>query len=124
MSRSSILASFPGLPSGLADSSPSLSGSRLSGLRRAQRAWICGNWAGAVLAGRIATPNRSPALGVPSRFYCVLLCPGLETPRVFTSYQRFASAVGRLEGTSTACQGDPTEQEARIYSPGSFKCEK
>ena len=70
-SRSCILASFPGLPSDLADLAPSLSGSRLSGLRRAQRAWICGNWAGAVLAGRIATSIGS----AQSLLLCVAL-PG------------------------------------------------
>jgi len=118
-SRSQILASFPSIPQDwLRVAATRLSGSRHSGEFRAQRAWTCGNWARAVLAGRISTPNRSPSLDIASQFYCVLHCAGISTPRVFTSSRLFFQAVGRLEGSSTLCQGFPSEEEARIYFEG------
>ncbi|CAE7489600.1 unnamed protein product, partial [Symbiodinium necroappetens] len=44
----------------------------LTGKERLRRAWRAGAWAKLVLAGTVGTPNSSPPLNLPSRFYVVL----------------------------------------------------
>ncbi len=105
----SIASEFPSCPAhwiGLASSR--LSGSRISGSDRAKRVWLAGCWARAVIDSRIGSPNRSAAIELPNRFWCVLSCQGLSCPRVFT-------AVGHVEGSTTVCHAFPSETESRIY---------
>ena len=117
-SRAVVLSSFPEIPQDLLRLANRLSGSRLSGPQRVQRAWTCGCWAGAVLAGRVPSPNQAEQLELANRYYCVLSCARLSEPRVFTSSRQFFSAVGRLEGSDTVCQAFPSESEAKIYFRG------
>ena len=68
--REQILGFFrgvPGISSGFG-SSPGGCFTSTSGDSRVQRAWIAGKWAGAVEAGRTATP---PQLDLRNRFYAV-----------------------------------------------------
>ena len=114
--RCSIASDFPSCPAhwiGLASSR--LSGSRLGGEGRARRAWLAGCWARAVIDSRIGTPNRSVAIELPNRFWCVLSCQGLSCPRVFTTSRQFFAAVGQVEGSTTVCHAFPSETESRIY---------
>lgn len=114
--RCSIASEFPACPAhwiGLAASR--LSGSRVSGTDRAKRAWLAGCWAKAVIDSRIGSPNRSCAIELPNRYWCVLSCQGLSCPRVFTTSRQFFAAVGQVEGSTTVCHGFPSETESRIY---------
>ena len=114
--RCSIASEFPSCPAhwlGLAASR--LSGSRIGGADRARRAWLAGCWARAVIDSRIGSPNRSAAIELPNRFWCVLSCQGLTCPRVFTTSRQFFAAVGAVEGSTTVCHAFPSETESRIY---------
>ena len=114
--RCSIASEFPSCPAhwiGLASSR--LSGSRISGSDRAKRVWLAGCWARAVIDSRIGSPNRSAAIELPNRFWCVLSCQGLSCPRVFTTSRQFFAAVGHVEGSTTVCHAFPSETESRIY---------
>ena len=114
-SRDSILRSFAGCPSRLFVHSPRLCGSTLSGKDRVARAWLAGQWAGAVRSGRIGSPNRTPAIDLRSRFYAVLRAPGLAGPTIFRSSASYWRCVGNLEESSAISQSFPSEVEARIY---------
>ena len=115
-SRSSIASTLAPVPAHYFGSiAPTLVGSQLSGIERAQRAWSAGAWAKAVGEGRIGTPNRSRAIDLPNRFWCVLYCERLASPKVYTSSRNFFRGVGRVEGSSTLCHGFPTEAESRLY---------
>lgn len=72
-SRAAVLGSFPEVPQDLLRLANRLSGSRLSGPQRVQRAWTCGCWAGAVLAGRVPSPSRAVGIG-KSLLLCLILC--------------------------------------------------
>lgn len=87
--REQILASFEECPASLLASGRRLVGASTSGDSRVQRAWIAGKWAGAVEAGRIATPNR-----LRNRFYAVVSCPGLSGPTIFKSAHSYWRAIG------------------------------
>ena len=114
--RCSIASEFPTCPAhwiGLASSR--LSGSRIGGADRARRAWLAGCWARAVIDSRVGSPNRSAAIELPNRLWCVLSCQGLSCPRVFTTSRQFFAAVGQVEGSTTVCHAFPSETESRIY---------
>lgn len=113
--RDSIRRSFPSVPSHFLERATQLTGSRLSGGERIQRAWIAGCWAGATKAGRIQSPNRTPSIDLGNRVYVVIRCERFICPRIFRSSQSFHTAVGRLEGSDTICHGFPTDTEAAIY---------
>ena len=114
-SRESILRSFVGCPSRLFVHSSRLCGSTLSGKDRVARAWLAGQWAGAVRSGRIGSPNRTPAIDLRSRFYAILRAPGLERPTIFRSSASYWRCVGSLEESTAISQSFPSEVEARIY---------
>lgn len=82
---------------------------------RIRRAWLAGKWAGAVLAGRVGSPNRTPPLSIRSRFYVVLRCEGLSSPAVFSSSQSYWRCVKRLQDSSSVSHSFPSETEARVY---------
>ena len=115
-SRTSIRASFEPCPEHwLRVAHSRLSGSRLSPQQRAERAWIAGQWARAVLEDRIGTPNATEAIELANRFWVVLRCSNCRCPRIFTSSGAFFAAIGRLEGSDTVTHAFPSETEARIY---------
>ena len=114
-SRDSVLRSFSGCPSRLFVHSNRLCGSTLSGKDRIARAWLAGQWAGAVRSGRIGSPNRTPVIDLRSRFYAVLRAPGLSGPTIFRSSTSYWTCIGSLEGSSSISQSFPSEIEARIY---------
>eukprot|EP00435_Cladocopium_sp_Y103_P043183 s1495_g12.t1 len=114
--RTSIAGSFPLCPSSwLATANSRLRGSNLSATERANRAWIAGCWARAVLDGRVSSPNSTPTIELRNGFWVVVRCASCTTPRIFTSSGKFFEAVGALEGSGTICQAFPSETEARIY---------
>ena len=114
--REQILASFEECPASLLASGRRLVGASTSGDSRVQRAWIAGKWAGAVEAGRIATPNRSPQLDLRNRFYAVVSCPGLSGPTIFKSAHSYWRAIGTtLANSPSISHAFPSELEAKIY---------
>lgn len=85
---------------------------------RAQRAWRAGQWARAVLDGRVGTPNRTPTVAQRNRIWCVVRAACISSPRVFTTSATFHQAVGPLEGSDTICHAFPSQAEGRIYFAG------
>eukprot|EP00438_Fugacium_kawagutii_P018756 Skav204395 [mRNA] locus=scaffold2947:164542:176525:+ [translate_table: standard] len=70
--RASILASFdPCPPHLLQRASRNLGGSQQEAHLRATRAWVAGNWAKAVVEGRVSSPNRTPSIDLQNRFWAV-----------------------------------------------------
>ena len=84
-SCSSIPGSFPLCPAHWLARGNCLSGSRIPGNQRVRRAWIAGCWAGAVLEERISSPNRSEAIELQNRFWCVVSSQGITCSRVLCS---------------------------------------
>ena len=117
-SRDQIAASFERCPSYLEKNGKKLSGSTVSGSERVKRAWTAGQWAGAVLAGRIPTPNRTPQIDLQPRFYVVLKASGLGKATVFRSARSYWQLVGELEGSTSVSHSFPSEQEALVYLAG------
>lgn len=110
-----LAASFPECPQRWLRLSSRLGASNLSSEARITRAWIAGCWARAVVDQRIGSPNRSTACSLSNRYWVVVRCEGLRTPRIFTSSRRFFAAVGEIEGSSTVCHAFPSETEAAVY---------
>ena len=113
--RDSILRSFVPCPARHFVHTNRLCGSSLSGKDRILRAWLAGQWAGAVRAERVGSPNRTPTIDLRPRFYAVLQAPGLERATIFKSSAGYWRCVGSLEGSSSISQSFPSEIEARIY---------
>eukprot|EP00438_Fugacium_kawagutii_P010126 Skav208967 [mRNA] locus=scaffold1134:67924:68523:+ [translate_table: standard] len=88
---------------------------RFTGGDRARRAWLAGQWAKAVLDGRVSSPNSTEAIELGNRFWCVVRCAHCPTPRIFTSSSAFFGAVRPLEGSDTISHAFPSETEAHIY---------
>ena len=65
-SRQRLALAFPSIPDSCVGLCRTLTGSELSARDRAERAWLAGCWAGAVLRGEVNRPDPSPALGLPS----------------------------------------------------------
>ena len=114
-SRSGLAASFPDCPHRWLRLSSRLGASNLSSEARIIRAWTAGCWAKAVVEERIGSPNRSTACSLSNRYWAVVRCEGLRTPRIFTSSRRFFPAVGEIEGSSTICHAFASETEAAVY---------
>ena len=115
--RSSIQASFKEIPQYLLESARILRSSVSSPEERARRAWTAGCWAGAVLEGRIQTPNCTPSLQLPSRVYVVLRTQHNDDVQVTTSRSCYLRLVDHHRGFSVS-HGFPTDTEARIYIAG------
>eukprot|EP00435_Cladocopium_sp_Y103_P059325 s392_g21.t1 len=113
--RESILRSFPRCPERLFKDSGRLCGSTVSGRDRIERAWTAGNWARAVLASRVSSPNRTPTLDLRSRFYAVASAPGLVAPTIFKSATSSWQLIGSFEDSPSVSQSFPSELEARVY---------
>ena len=118
--RASIEASFPHCPRHLHLLGNSLSSTSKGWTPedRVLRAWKAGNWAKATVSGRAQSPNRTPTIDLPNKFYVVIKGPGISSPRVFTSSKDFFAAVGTLEGSDSVCHGFPSKTEAQIYLAG------
>ena len=117
--RASIARGFPAVPvHWISICSERLSGSHLSGGERARRAWLAGCWAGATRDGRVASPNRTPAIDLGNKIYVVIRCTGLDCPRIFSTSRSFHAAVGSLDRSDTICHGWPSDIEATIYLEG------
>ena len=116
--RSSIEASFPAIPRTLLDSARNLRSAVATPEDRARRAWLAGCWAGAVLAGRCATPNCTAPLALPSRVYVILRTATSNDVRVTHSRASYFQLVDNLRSSATLSHGFPTETEARIYVAG------
>ena len=113
--RDQIRRSFAPCPSRLLGLGARLCGSSLSGRARVERAWLCGQWAAAVKAQRIHSPDRTPAIDLKSRFYAVLGAPGLSQPTIFRSSRGYWDCIGHLEDSPSISQAFPSEAEAKIY---------
>lgn len=117
--RASVEASFPPCPATwIGAASSRLSGSRLSSLERAHRAWKAGQWARAVRQGRVSSPNRTESIDLPNRVWCVVRGPQGGDPKVFHSSPDFFTYVGDLSQSHTLCHAWPSETEAKIYFEG------
>ena len=115
--RASIEASFD--PRELLSQGHRLSAAgSVSGPERVKRAWVAGQWAKAVIAGRAASPNRTEQLGIRSRIYVVLRAPGLSHPQVAHSSAEYFQLVGRLQDSDSLSHSFPSETEARAYCLG------
>lgn len=113
--RDQIRQTFLSCPSRLLGLGNKLCGSSLSGRARVERAWLCGQWAAAVEAQRIHSPDRTPAIDLKSRFYAVLKAPGLSRPTIFRSSRGYWDCIGHLEDSPSISQSFPSEAEAKVY---------
>eukprot|EP00435_Cladocopium_sp_Y103_P033300 s905_g8.t1 len=116
--RDQIAATFESCPHYLQQEGNKLSGSSTSGTDRVRRAWLAGQWASAVVAGRIHSPNRSPQLDLRPRYYVVLRAPSLEKPAIFKSARSYWAVVGDFQTSSAISHAFPSEQEAKVYLAG------
>ena len=116
-SRQAIALGFPAIPDSCVALCRCLSVADLGPAERAERAWLAGCWAGAVLAGQVDRPDPSAPLSLPSRFYCILRADGLASPVVCSSLATFRRIVGYSLGSSVT-HGFPSSSEARVYFSG------
>ena len=110
-SREKVRASFPPISPAALSLGRGLAG---GGAPRAERAWLAGLWAGAVLADRVSYPDRTPQLDLRNRFYIVLRAPGLESPQLFSNFSAYRNCVRDHTGGSVS-HGFPSQAECRIY---------
>lgn len=113
--RSEIESSFGACPDSCLHNATRLVGDLLQCEQRIRRAWLAGKWAGAVLADRVGSPNRTPPIQVRSRIYVVLRAEGLSSPAVFSSSTSYWRCVRRLQDSSSVSHSFPSETEARVY---------
>ena len=113
--REQILASFPACPDSCLHSARRLVGLVADTEFRIRRAWLAGQWARAVLDGRISTPSRTPQIRVRSRIYVVLRTSSSSTPRCFSSSQSYWRCIRTLQDTESISHSFPSETEARVY---------
>ena len=71
---------------------------------------LCSSW-----RGKDWYPNKTPAIELGNRYWCVLHCSRVPRPAVYTTSRGFFAAVGRVAGNDTIGQGFLTETEARVY---------
>ena len=113
--RDQIARSFPSCPARILADSVRLGGGKAAAEGRVRRSWLAGQWAKAVLVGRIHTPNRSEPLPLRSRYYAIARCQNVECPVIFQSANSYWRAVGTLEGSDSITHAFPSELEARTY---------
>ena len=117
--RAEIEASFrSSCPGYLLDSTSRLAGTVESSERRIRRAYRAGQWARAVLSGRVGSPNRSEQLPLRPRFYVILRADSISTPTVVTTSAAYRGIVGDLRNSSSLSHSFPSETEARAYCEG------
>eukprot|EP00435_Cladocopium_sp_Y103_P043042 s6_g12.t1 len=78
-------------------------------------AWLAGQWARAVIRGRVSSPNRTETVELGNRFWCVVKCSSCTVPQVFTTSAGYFRAIGTLAGSDTVSHAFASETEARIY---------
>ena len=113
--RSDVLASFLPLPARWSGQASSLHSSVCSGESRLQRAWVAGQWANAVLRGRVSTPAHSPILRLPPKFYIVLRAPGVAEPCLVTTSTAYFRIVGRPFHQQSLSHSFASLLEVRVY---------
>ena len=116
--REEIAASFGPCPQRLVQLAAKLGGSDESGVSRVRRASRAGQWAGAVLSGRVGSPNLSEQIGLRPRCYVVLKSDRISSPRVVFSSTAYLDLVGDLRDSSSVSHSFPSETEAKIYCAG------
>lgn len=116
--RQQILDSFENCPVYLLDSASRLEGGRELGEKRIRRAFLAGQWAGAVLAGRAGSPARTEQLALRPRVYVVLRAQGLASPVVLGSSAEYFRVVGDLHHSESISHSFPSETEVRAYCAG------
>ena len=114
LSRQEVALSFPSVPDFCKGICRSLGQGPPSADERAERAWLAGCWARAVLEGLVDRPDPTPHIGLQSRFYWILRADGLIEPVVASSLTVFRRIIGRELGTSVS-QGFPSTSECRVY---------
>eukprot|EP00435_Cladocopium_sp_Y103_P027906 s3468_g6.t3 len=117
--RESIEASFAPCPPALLALSTRLSPvGDYTATDRIRRAWRAGQWAGAAKRGRVSSPNRTPAIGIPNRVYIILQSERRSTPAAFFTSRSFFEEVGDLAQSRAICHGFGSEGEARACCAG------
>eukprot|EP00435_Cladocopium_sp_Y103_P047699 s1965_g14.t1 len=113
--RAQIESSFQDCPSEWLRKATRLGGSAVSGQDRVKRAWRAGQWGGAVLAGRVGSPNRSSQIDLRPRFYAILRADSIDRPTLCSSATSYWRIIGDLEGSNPVSHSFPSELEARTY---------
>lgn len=116
--RDSIASSFSPCPTEQLQLASRLTGSAVSGEDRVRRAWKAGQWAKAVLGGRICTPNRSVQLDIRPRYYAILRADGLSKPLLCHSAASYWRIIGDIATSNSISHAFPSESEAKIYFAG------
>lgn len=120
-SRAAIAASFPHCPQRFLHLASRLSRApSYSAEERIERAWVAGCWAGAVLRGRVGSPNRTPQLSLQPRVYVVLRAEGLSEPAVYQSSASYWQALGGSHGSAIS-HSFASETEAKVYCAAAGK---
>ena len=116
--RAEIEATFVGCPRRFLQNASKLTGSSQTGEERIKRAWKAGQWAQAVVAGRVRSPNRTPQLDLRPRFYAVVRATGISAPTLCRSAGTYWEIVGDLTTSSSVTHGFPSELASRTYFAG------
>ena len=118
--RDQIEADFPACPSHILLLGKTLRGSAaLGGEERIRRAWRAGQWAGAVLQGLVATPNRTTPLDLRSRYYVVLQAAGISEPVCFSTSHSYWRLIRSFQQNEEAVSHSfPSESKAKAYCAG------
>ena len=116
--RSQILATFEECPTHFLGQSRRLTGSSVPGPDRVKRAWVAGQWAQAVAAGRVHSPNRSQSLDIRSRFYAVVRAERVPAPTLFLTAGSYWARIGDFSSSSSISHAFPSEFEAKVYFAG------
>lgn len=116
--RDQILSSFEDCPAHFFGQARRLVGSITSGAERGKRAWVAGQWAKAVVAKRVHSPNRTTPLDIRSRFYAVVRAERVQSPTLFLSSGSYWAKIGDLSSSSSITHAFPSEFGAKIYFAG------
>ncbi len=116
--REEIAQSFAQCPQRLLSQASRLGGDLDYSQGRIRRAWVAGQWAGAVLSNRVGSPNRTEQIREGPRVYVVLRAEGLQAPRCFGTSAAYWDCIGSLRNSSSISHSFPSETEARAYCEG------
>lgn len=112
--RAEVESTFAACPNRWCLLASRLGGSVETARRRVLRAWRAGQWARAILDGRVPSGYRSEPLAIRSRVFVVLRADSLSGPACFQSSRSYWAAVGPEFGDSVS-HSFPSELEARVY---------
>ena len=79
-----------------------------------KRAWHAGQWGGAVLSGRVRSPNRF----LRPRYYAILRAEPVERPVLCTSAGAYWRIIGDLESSNSVSHSFPSDLEAKTHLSG------